>query len=215
MFSTFLINNFLPETKSESLGCKGWTSPNKQCKTLTLTVRTLLLFPCTVICSKTVPNSYTQKIIQDVFTVISSISCFSIMLLCRLLFPFLSRWAKARTYVSAEIHRHPAVETDGQADRRSCFRGCVGQVLDIHSSVVPYHCFMITESPHCAPPPLLSPPGSPSVHRGAVCVALLRWPHCGDLQNNSRSILHTLDTILFSKLLILLLCDPLTSFPLF
>lgn len=56
------------------------------------------------------------------------------------------------------------------------------------------------------------PPGCPSVHRGAVCVASLCWPKSDDLQNNSRAIPHT---FLFSKLVFLLFYDSLMSFLVF
>lgn len=132
-------------------------------------------------------------------------------------FPFRPSWEQEHTSAMKLAGIQQWGETDRETGRRAD-RQCVRAVSVIHSSVVPYHCFSNVECPQSGSPPLLSPPGCPSVHRGGgdwrgVCVALLRRPQPDDLQNNCRSIPHTLNTILFSKLLILLLCDPLTSFP--
>lgn len=74
---------------------------------------------------------------------------------------------KARAYVSAEIHIQQCIETDRQ-DEAACWK----------TFRYPFHCcslsllldhgvstFWITSSAF--------PPGCPSVHRGAVCVASL------------------------------------------
>lgn len=117
---------------------------------------------------------------------------------------------KARAYVSAEIHIQQCIETDRQDEAgRQRFSLPVGRLLDIHFTVVPYHCFLITECLHSGSPPLLFLLavhlfiGGPSV-----------WPRCADhsLMISKTTIPHT---FLFSKLLLLLLYDPLTSFLVF
>lgn len=120
---------------------------------------------------------------------------------------------KARAYVSAEIHIQQCIETDRQDEAgRQRFSLPVGRLSDIHFTVVPYHCFLITECLHSGSPPLLFLLAVHLFIGGAVCVASLCWPQSDDLQNNSRAIPHT---FLFSKLLLLLLYDPLTSFLVF
>lgn len=83
---------------------------------------------------------------------------------------------KARAYVSAEIHIQQCIETDRQDEAgRQRFSLPVGRLLDIHFTVVPYHCFLITECLHSGSPPLLFLLavhlfiGGPSV-----------WPRCAD-----------------------------------
>lgn len=114
-------------------------------------------------------------------------------------FPF-SRWAKARAYVSAEIHRHPAVETDGQADRQSRFSRCVGRVFSY-----PFLCCSLSllhdhgESTLCITSFAFSSwlsicsSGGPSV-----------WPCCADhtltISKTTADPFFTLNTILFSKI---------------
>lgn len=83
---------------------------------------------------------------------------------------------KARAYVSAEIHIQQCIETDRQDEAgRQRFSLPVGRLLDIHFTVVPYHCFLIMECLHSGSPPLLFLLavhlfiGGPSV-----------WPRCAD-----------------------------------
>lgn len=122
---------------------------------------------------------------------------------------------KAGAHVNAEIC--PVVQRDRQmATGRQRFSWCVRRLLDIHSSVASYHCFMIIKCPHSGSPPCLLLLAVHLFARGP-CV----WPCCADhsLMISKTAAdpfhTHTLDEILFSKLLILLLSDPLTSFPFF
>ncbi|CAB1429582.1 unnamed protein product [Pleuronectes platessa] len=63
-------------------------------------------------------------------------------------------------------------QMDGETDKTGRLAHCGPlRVRLIHSSAVPYHCFLITESPPSVSPPPLSPPGRPSAPHRDVSVS--------------------------------------------